>query len=143
MGAGFAGTGSLTYQQAVDFKFSGGIFLLDLLSNSALGSGFDSAMFNININNQLFSSETFSDLASADAYFSNNFIPLTLVAGPNDIRLFLTETMSSGEGFTITYAAADTSSAPLPGTLPLFVSGLGALGLLVWRRKRRSTLRSQ
>jgi hypothetical protein len=28
---------------------------------------------------------------------------------------------------------------PLPATLPLFASGLGALGLLGWRRKRKST----
>ena len=32
-------------------------------------------------------------------------------------------------------AAAET---PLPGTLPLFASGLGALGLLGWRRKRKN-----
>ena len=28
---------------------------------------------------------------------------------------------------------------PLPGTLPLLVTGLGALGLLDWRRKRKNT----
>ena len=28
-------------------------------------------------------------------------------------------------------------AVPLPGTLPLFASGLGALGLLGWRRKRK------
>jgi hypothetical protein len=27
---------------------------------------------------------------------------------------------------------------PLPATLPLFASGLGALGLLGWRRKQRA-----
>jgi hypothetical protein len=29
-------------------------------------------------------------------------------------------------------------STPLPGTLPLFASGLGALGLFGWRRKRKA-----
>ena len=32
-------------------------------------------------------------------------------------------------------APADT---PLPGALPLFATGLGALGLLGWRRKRKA-----
>ena len=31
------------------------------------------------------------------------------------------------------------SQTPLPATLPLFASGLGALGLLGWRRKRKNT----
>jgi hypothetical protein len=31
-----------------------------------------------------------------------------------------------------------TGSTPLPATLPLFATGLGALGLLGWRRKRKS-----
>jgi hypothetical protein len=30
------------------------------------------------------------------------------------------------------------SSTPLPATLPLFATGLGALGLLCWRRKRKA-----
>jgi hypothetical protein len=30
------------------------------------------------------------------------------------------------------------ASTPLPATLPLFASGLGALGLLGWRRKRKA-----
>ena len=29
------------------------------------------------------------------------------------------------------------SAVPIPAALPLFVSGLGALGLLGWRRKKR------
>ena len=36
----------------------------------------------------------------------------------------------------VTLAAA--SATPLPATLPLFVSGFGALGLLGWRRKKKS-----
>ena len=32
----------------------------------------------------------------------------------------------------------NTATTPLPATLPLFASGLGALGLLGWRRKRKA-----
>jgi hypothetical protein len=32
------------------------------------------------------------------------------------------------------------SQTPLPATLPLFASGLGVMGLLDWRRKRKTTL---
>ena len=43
----------------------------------------------------------------------------------------------SSEYFQILGDAA-TSNTPLPATLPLFASGLGALGLLGWRRKRKA-----
>ena len=33
----------------------------------------------------------------------------------------------------------EVSGTPLPAALPLFASGLGALGLLGWRRKRKAT----
>jgi PEP-CTERM motif len=34
--------------------------------------------------------------------------------------------------------SADVAATPLPSALPLFASGLGALGLLGWRRKRKA-----
>ena len=34
----------------------------------------------------------------------------------------------------------DVSAVPLPAALPLFATGLGALGLLGWRRKRKAKL---
>ena len=41
------------------------------------------------------------------------------------------------EDGTIFPDAADTAT-PLPAALPLFATGLGGLGLLGWRRKRKS-----
>jgi hypothetical protein len=41
---------------------------------------------------------------------------------------------SNGDSLTIT----DISATPLPAALPLFASGIGALGLLGWRKKRRA-----
>jgi hypothetical protein len=38
---------------------------------------------------------------------------------------------------TVTFTA-ETSATPLPAALPLFATGLGALGLLGWRRKRKA-----
>ena len=38
---------------------------------------------------------------------------------------------------TFSIFASDPAPAPLPAALPLFVTGLGALGLLGWRRKRK------
>jgi hypothetical protein len=36
-------------------------------------------------------------------------------------------------------APAPPSATPLPAALPLFATGLGAMGLLGWRRKRKNT----
>ena len=35
---------------------------------------------------------------------------------------------------------AETSETPLPAALPLFATGLGVLGLLGWRRKKKAAL---
>ena len=45
-------------------------------------------------------------------------------------------TVSSAITFT---GVSGLQVIPLPATLPLFASGLGALGLLGWRKKRKST----
>jgi hypothetical protein len=45
----------------------------------------------------------------------------------------------SGDFIAFDYVqlTAEVNSVPLPGALPLFATGLGALGLLGWRRKRK------
>jgi hypothetical protein len=71
MGAGYGGVGgiSVTYQESVSFTQNGGAFLLGLLSNDALGKGFDSALFQISLNSLVIDSESFTDLTSAEAFF--------------------------------------------------------------------------
>jgi hypothetical protein len=45
---------------------------------------------------------------------------------------------SQGADFLGNQSNADPPATPLPATLPLFATGLGALGLLGWRRKRKA-----
>jgi hypothetical protein len=107
MGAGYGGNGSpLTYQESVSFTQNAGAFVLDLLSSDALGKGFDSALFEILVNSIVFDSQSFTDLGSAEAFFSNNLIGIPLLAGLNGVQLQFSETMSGTEGFSFDYAVA-------------------------------------
>jgi hypothetical protein len=67
--------------------------------------------------------------------------PTTIVEGPNGIAIYTPALISQpgndfNSGLEITYNFV--SDTPLPAALPLFATGLGALGLLGWRRKRKA-----
>ena len=140
MGAGGIGA-SLTYQQSANFTFNaigGGIFLIDPLSNFSLGSGFDSALFQILLNGNVFESQSFNNLASAQAFFSpSNLIDISLAAGLNNIQLAFNETMSGGEGFGFNYGAAGVSAAPLPPSWTMMLMGLVVFGFIAYRRQKK------
>ena len=58
--------------------------------------------------------------------------------------LLLDANQSGGPGNSVAWSATELSNppplggTPLPAALPLFASGLGALGMLGWRRKRKN-----
>src|SRR5262249_39941332 len=56
------------------------------------------------------------------------------VSFPSTAGALIIQTVSDEEG---TFAAAVGGVVPLPGALPLFVTGLAMLGLLGWGRKRK------
>jgi hypothetical protein len=89
-----------------------------------------------------------------NVYLANNYQNLTNDVGPGQSSslFFFTELAStptidivnsSGSTYAITGNAFSPIPAPpivtpLPAALPLFATGLGALGLLGWRRKRKA-----
>jgi hypothetical protein len=68
----------------------------------------------------------------------------------NSLDFPLTDIFNLPDGFTVNDPdmfivnndfLAPTSATPLPAALPLFASGLGGLGLLGWRRKKKAAAR--
>ena len=45
---------------------------------------------------------------------------------------------TGGDFGQLDYAPMSVSATPLPAALPLFATGLGAMGLFCWRRKRKA-----
>jgi hypothetical protein len=142
MGAGGIG-GSLAYQQTASFMFNAGStpFLIDLISNSSLGTGFDSATFQVSDNGNVIVSDAFANLASAQAFFSNNnLINIMLAGGLNNVQLAFNETMSGGEGFSFDYGTASVSATPLPPAWTMMLIGLAGFGFVAYRRKSKAAL---
>jgi hypothetical protein len=139
MGAGYGGSGqSLTYQESATFTINaGGPFLINLFDSTSLGSGFDSATFEIRLNGSIFDSRFFNDLLSAQTFFSNNFIALQLLAGLNEVQLSFNETMSSAGGFGFDYAVAGVVATPLPPTLVMMLSGIAFFAFAAYRSRKK------
>jgi hypothetical protein len=71
---------------------------------------------------------TVSGLPAADVTAGGNTLAINWAG--------LTEPFPNGGQIVITFAPVATT--PLPAALPLFATGLGGLGLLGWRRKRKA-----
>jgi hypothetical protein len=91
---------------------------LGVRPNPAIGFDFLGLVFQVGSNFQLTFLPSFSvPLAAATSTEVNQ----------SGLRLITAATIT-----------ADVSATPLPAAFPLFASGLGALGLLGWRRKRKA-----
>jgi hypothetical protein len=64
------------------------------------------------------------------------FFLLTLVLNPGSE--FIANRFGEATDHKVVSLSATFSQVPLPAALPLFATGLGALGLLGWRRKRKA-----
>jgi len=65
----------------------------------------------------------------------NGEISLLIISSFSRLNIIEFQPFNQGGG-DFTSASVSLLATPLPGTLPLFATGLGALGLLGWRRKR-------
>jgi hypothetical protein len=88
---------------------------------------------------------SFNDGVPQQLSITKNSIAGVLFFGFTDSNgLFNSVTISGGattgdrDIFGIDDVRFSASAVPIPGALPLFVTGLGALGLLGWRRKRKA-----
>jgi hypothetical protein len=100
-----------------NFTFNGnggGIVLLDFLTSSFLGTGFHSAIFQLSLNGRLLVNKPFFDLASAQAFFSNDLFNISLSTGPYNIELAFSEVMSGGQGFSLTTHLRAAAFLPPP-----------------------------
>jgi hypothetical protein len=90
-----------------------------------------------------FTSSAFAGLVLTETFdaFDNGGVNATLIgdtitldwAGTDGPAGFLREA---------TFSLTPNSAVPVPAALPLFATGLGALGLLGWRRKRKAAAAS-
>ena len=87
-----------------------------------------------------FLNQSFNDLASANAFFTNDTINLgNFSTGITDIDLVLNETMSSTQGFGYTYAFAAngfSSAVPEPATWAMMLIGFAGIGFAYRSRQR-------
>jgi len=83
----------------------------------------------------------FNSFSVTSDNFNNGGITDTVSADGSMVTLNWTGglvSMGVTNTFAATFAGTSVPSVPLPAALPLFATGLGALGLLGWRRKRKA-----
>ncbi len=152
-------TAAVTYPDNQGFGFTSTVFDTQIVITNLVASPFCSVSGNvgtacgdtINGFRFLFTGENITsvtvDPATAPAFLpvtgtfqSNTHLGLQLI-GPNEILIDVTgDNPNVNDQLILDVIAGSptTSATPLPAALPLFASGLGALGLLGWRKKRKA-----
>jgi choice-of-anchor A domain-containing protein len=103
--------------------------------------------FTMNLTNGATASQVLFNFTGTTALsLTNGSVLAGIILAPNAAINFnggstsLLGELISGEDINIASHAVITNPVPLPAALPLFASGVGALGLLGWRRKRKAAL---
>ena len=146
MSTGYGGQGeSLTYRTTATFQFAHPAntdFLFGFESQGSLGTGFDSAMLDVFVNSVLAYQRSFTTLADAQAFFTDNPVDIGFgPGGPANVELVYDLTGSQiSSGFQFNYAFGSATASALPGPvagagLPGLILGSG--GFLGWWRRRR------
>jgi hypothetical protein len=102
----------------------------------------------LSINNGLSNYVPFTKLSLSLTFSLTNFLSGNLsnilsgsIFWPNSCDFVGQQIVCAGEGAAphiVSGSLTPIPTVPLPATLPLFATGLGALGLLGWRRKRKA-----
>jgi hypothetical protein len=144
-------TGGQASSGTGNIDFSGNIFDLTLITLATPGGNYGGATgFRDNHGTDIFGGDTVIPIDTNGLIFAITNNPVwganALFAvwstGGDNYQFLLSGTLP--DVFNVYYVigdvtgSAEVSATPLPAAFPLFVSGLGALGLLGWRRKRKA-----
>ena len=137
---------SLTYNATADFVFltttSEDIYL-NLTSGVPSGDAFQSLTFGYDINSDGWVYNTFTTVAEADAFFTDNSINLgEFAAGTQNLDLSYAFTAEGdAPGYVVTYNTSGTGIAPTipePSTWAMMLIGFAGLSYVGWRRANRA-----
>jgi hypothetical protein len=119
---------------AGDVELTNGTFTSDLIRFNPAGTGSPTYPASV----VFYSTDALgalADTALPSATYTNLVV---LNEGANEITFYTPNDTQPGfiAGFAVEYEIL--SATPLPTALPLFATGIGGLGLLGWRRKRKA-----
>jgi hypothetical protein len=128
-----SGGGLTTYTASTEHTFAvadNSRVILSLLDLANYGGGFSKLAFSVSDDGTTLVSDAFTNLSTAESFFTDNPLLLSRTSGPQDLTLYLQLTGDSAQGAGISYALGESSasaSVPEPPTSLLLI--LGLLGL--------------
>ena len=110
------------------FDFSANQLVIDFVGGLGLNPGtFNGPVFTVLSGNPFPAISSVSGILAADVFETGGKLALN----------WQSLSFTDGSQIVVTFVGG-TSATPLPAALPLFATGLGAMGLLGWRRKRKA-----
>jgi hypothetical protein len=112
--------------------------LLDSLSFTVPGTGNSTTMAAWSATAYSAANVQLDQVGNPNITFPNSLTQTYTLTGPAISYVVFFDNVQNFAGVHLALDDLTMSQTPLPAALPLFASGLGALGLIGWRRKRRS-----